>query len=265
LVSGGTSGTTTNPFRFVGQQGYYADTDRGTYYIRERTYDPTQGRFITKDPVFTDGQNLYIYVENQPVIAVDPSGTLKVTTIASDLDNLTCGSSPAVEQMYSLDPGKRCSTRGRSAGGYFVQRVFYRCNIVDCVTGNIEHCKRNFWEASESPTGQPITDTSRKTCFRGTSGQVVAIAQIRFYCKRVIGDLSRKWKREPPVCTGRCVINTGEFATEDAGLADFWYDYKKYKPLQSGASRIYIATWSCCNAPCGEVKQSCYGFARDQY
>ncbi len=46
------------------------------YYYRARYYDPTQGRFISRDPIgFAAGDwNLYRYVENDPVNWSDPSG-----------------------------------------------------------------------------------------------------------------------------------------------------------------------------------------------
>ena len=45
------SGTTTNPFLFVGMLGYYNDPDVVDYYIRARYYDPESGRFRSRDPL----------------------------------------------------------------------------------------------------------------------------------------------------------------------------------------------------------------------
>ena len=36
------SGSTVNPFRFVGQLGYYYDSETGKSYVRRRDYDLTQ-------------------------------------------------------------------------------------------------------------------------------------------------------------------------------------------------------------------------------
>jgi RHS repeat-associated protein len=48
----------------------------GLIYYRARYYDPTIGRFIQRDPIgFAGGDlNLYVYVGNNPVNAVDPEG-----------------------------------------------------------------------------------------------------------------------------------------------------------------------------------------------
>ncbi len=48
----------------------------GFYYMRARYYDPKVGRFISEDPIgFGGGDvNLYAYVQNNPVMRIDPWG-----------------------------------------------------------------------------------------------------------------------------------------------------------------------------------------------
>jgi RHS repeat-associated protein len=62
-----------NPFRFVGQLGYYDDVEAGQNQVRERTYDAKLGRWLSADPARSDG-NLYRYVGNSPMRGVDPAG-----------------------------------------------------------------------------------------------------------------------------------------------------------------------------------------------
>src|SRR5882672_7509144 len=53
-------------------------------YYRARYYDQSVGRFLTEDPVaFDAGPNFYLYVRNNPIIFIDPSG-LQVSTIPRD-------------------------------------------------------------------------------------------------------------------------------------------------------------------------------------
>jgi RHS repeat-associated protein len=69
------SGTTVNPFRWVGRYGYYQDASTGLVYVRARMYMPTVARWVSLDPLaFIDGMNQYRYVKNSSTTFVDPSG-----------------------------------------------------------------------------------------------------------------------------------------------------------------------------------------------
>ena len=68
------TGATTNPYQWVGQQGYYRDSETSLYLMGQRPYRPSTGRFPTKDSIRDQEENLYKYVGNDPVNATDPSG-----------------------------------------------------------------------------------------------------------------------------------------------------------------------------------------------
>ncbi len=64
----------TSPLRFAGQ---YFDRETGLHYNRHRYYDPTSGRFVSKDPIgLTGGINAYQYAPN-PISWIDPFGLAK--------------------------------------------------------------------------------------------------------------------------------------------------------------------------------------------
>ena len=73
-----------NPFRY---RGYYYDTETGLYYLKSRYYDPETGRFISIDGISyldaetVNGLNLYAYCLDNPVMNVDPDGTIAVSAV----------------------------------------------------------------------------------------------------------------------------------------------------------------------------------------
>jgi RHS repeat-associated protein len=73
---GGHRSTATNRFRFTGEE---FDDSMDLYYLRARWYDPSVGRFLTKDPIprFLDHSSsltLYVYARNNPLRFLDPTG-----------------------------------------------------------------------------------------------------------------------------------------------------------------------------------------------
>ncbi|MCX6346113.1 MAG: hypothetical protein NT018_13750 [Armatimonadetes bacterium] len=62
------------PFGCGGQAGYYTD-ESGLILCSYRYYDPTEGRWLTRDPIGYDGGiNVYAYCGGNPVGRLDPSG-----------------------------------------------------------------------------------------------------------------------------------------------------------------------------------------------
>jgi len=76
----GSTETVANRFKYVGAYGV-VDEGSGIYFMKNRYYDATTGRFLQKDPIgFAGGQtNLYAYVGGNPVTGIDPTGLLYET------------------------------------------------------------------------------------------------------------------------------------------------------------------------------------------
>ncbi|MDO8301793.1 MAG: RHS repeat-associated core domain-containing protein [Sedimentisphaerales bacterium] len=69
-----TTSNYANRFMFTGRE---YDTETDNYSYRARYYRPSLGRFLQTDPIrYKDGQNFYVYVKNNPIMAVDPFGLL---------------------------------------------------------------------------------------------------------------------------------------------------------------------------------------------
>jgi RHS repeat-associated protein len=69
-------GQTTSIFENVASDfkyaGYYSHSRSGFYFTVTRVYNPSLGRFLSRDSVF--GSNLYFYADNEPIGNTDPSG-----------------------------------------------------------------------------------------------------------------------------------------------------------------------------------------------
>jgi RHS repeat-associated protein len=67
-----TTGEPTCEFIFTGRR---YDPETQLYFYRARYYNPTLGRFISRDPIgYQDGMGLYNYVNCKPDIGLDPRG-----------------------------------------------------------------------------------------------------------------------------------------------------------------------------------------------
>jgi RHS repeat-associated protein len=67
------AGVSEPGYSFTGREW---DAEIGLYYYRARYYDPKVGRFVSEDPL---GSLSFIYVGNDPVMFVDPSGLRRLS------------------------------------------------------------------------------------------------------------------------------------------------------------------------------------------
>jgi RHS repeat-associated protein len=61
-----------------GYAGYFEHAATGLKLTQYRAYDPTSGRWLSRDPIgLRGGRNLYAYVGGDPVNKIDPSGLME--------------------------------------------------------------------------------------------------------------------------------------------------------------------------------------------
>jgi RHS repeat-associated protein len=109
----------SDPFGSGAQWGYYSDRETGLQLLTNRYYDPSAGRFLTRDPIgYNGGVNLYSYVKDNPVMYTDPLG--------HDLFGITGGGSGGAAigglgiigtANYSIGINSDCSCGDFTTGG----------------------------------------------------------------------------------------------------------------------------------------------------
>ena len=72
-------GSTTGGYAFTGREW---DPEAQLYYYRARYYSPSMSRFLSEDPAGSTevSQSLYGYVDNNPILRVDPSGLFSMVS-----------------------------------------------------------------------------------------------------------------------------------------------------------------------------------------
>ena len=140
-------------------------TTTGTMYMRNRHYDPTQGRFTTEDPIaLAGGLNLYGYAAGDPINNADPFG-LKVCFRGNARQEAIREASDAISADITVDEDG-CATgftpRAGSDAYAHLQNRFAMLMGADSTYG-----------VEISETGNSRYDPRNRTAFlaRGNVGQ----------------------------------------------------------------------------------------------
>ncbi len=64
----------------AGAFGYWTEAANRPTQMGHRWYDPTTGRFLSRDPAYS-GRNWYVYCENSPLDSADPAGLDRLIVI----------------------------------------------------------------------------------------------------------------------------------------------------------------------------------------
>jgi RHS repeat-associated protein len=80
------AGGWTSPFAHAGPYGYQTEAS-GLQLLGHRYYDPSLGRFLSKDPA-EDGRNHHTYCWNNPASSADPDGQVRLWNVFRGLGEL---------------------------------------------------------------------------------------------------------------------------------------------------------------------------------
>jgi RHS repeat-associated protein len=189
-------GNVLSPWLFSGQR---YDSGIGLYSYAKRYYDPALGVWLTPDPLgFVDGPNLYCYVNNNPLLYVDPYGLWRehISDIGRNtkgffrgftrgaIDDTTWNVSNRVLGEYK--PTTRYESFGHHAGtaASIVASIAYGGAELKLLRGSVQLFKRVAFKSSV-----------RAVKVRKVSCQIVK-ASIQKKTRRAFNNTIRK----PPYC-----------------------------------------------------------------
>ncbi len=250
------TGTSTSPYAFVGQQGYYYDPEIDLYYLgmgggppAGRAHDAATGRFASRDPSGLEPDlNPYRYVSNNPANFTDPTGLIGPCLQASQICKRTPRTPPRIPRCKRKPPAGFWSSIGssmRSMGTAYL-------GIYQQITGNPEYIN-TYQEAYDLGVFGQTKDSST-VYYYGTRGAVgfataatgaavaleaAAAAGITAIGRMTLGQAARQTVlvvgTSFPVPAG-----LGETAIGGAG-AVYCADVAGYSTLQLGASWTWAA------------------------
>ncbi len=123
------SGSLSQPYQYVGGEGYYTEEDTGLKLLGQRWYDGGVGRFVSRDPIGEEGGlNLYAYVGNNPINWIDTNGGWRID---SNCGKYTFAINQALEYIQKY--GVNCL---RCDYPQIAERLANRLNSAEIKCGN---------------------------------------------------------------------------------------------------------------------------------
>ena len=136
------SGSTVNPYRYIGKYGYYYDTETNLYLLGKRYYDADAGVFCQRDAA-KDGLSYYAYTSGKEMTATDPWGKSVIggmlgklgTTLNEIADELVCKVlySPCISRV-KRQAEKYHTVNDKLAHCYAICQWLYECSMPSLIS-----------------------------------------------------------------------------------------------------------------------------------
>ncbi len=165
-----TSGSTTNPHRYVGALGYYVDSDLGLPYVRSRWLRPGSASWLSPD--LDESQPPFSYVGYVPTLRTDPSGEGFVVWILAGVvvAQLVC-TYLAMERVKDRAPWENHDYRIHSYG---YCRGTLDCG-VDTILGDKAYCMTEWAQAALNTLGLARHNVEDKDVAANKAGGAIGI------------------------------------------------------------------------------------------
>lgn len=138
------SGTTPISMLWIGEVGYYFDSETDLFYARARVFGPVTGRWLSYDPIgFVDGMNLFVFAGNAPITYVDPTGLKLCINCADKPESATCG-------VYSWAATFGGGIKGP---GFLIQKITSTFFVKNCKTDKYIFVSQKCEKGKNGPAG----------------------------------------------------------------------------------------------------------------
>jgi RHS repeat-associated protein len=172
---------------FPGQTRTLADL----YYNRYRDYDPTSGRYIQADPIgLSGGANPYLYVDGNPMNAIDPSGLIRHSpdseyckAVETRMDNLQRDLKKRLDE-YDQDAGGLPERIGPGESLYQTRRGHR--TLINKYDRYLRDAEKDYDDNCRPPPAPPCPQKVKNTVKSAAAG--VSLAVILYW---VISEGSR--------------------------------------------------------------------------
>ena len=265
------TGTTVNPFKWVGKYGYYTDNSTAQVYVRAMMYQPSTGTLVG---ILFQQSFSRSFINHgrttRALLVADQQNeeTLKVLIeTTKDQRELSCSDRVDVAWKFSLSSDAPCN-------GFLVQRVDVTCSIIECqcnrdiidLPANLSPTPYSYYEAWRIRKGEktPSTLKGKDKCEYGipecNQGNYEQSGEVRFFCNTDVGLGENSINGSIPGWTpsgtsvfygpeNDCRTTAGTLTSTDKTPA-FWKGFPvplvPQETRATPASRWALVRWTCC-------------------